>query len=181
MEIRRVMAAGAVGVALVASGVGCGAITDKATEKATEKVIEESSNCEDVDIDTGGGFSGNCDGESIDVDVDGDAELPEGWPAELAPPEGAKIVFATNTSGTLSVTAGLDGEVDAVTDGIATQLEEAGYTVDDQSSADNGGVATASIRATSDAYQALVAVTEVENGLDGNLTISYTLTPPTGG
>lgn len=176
MEIRRVVAAGAVGLALVASGVGCGKVADKVAEEA----VERNSNCTDVDIDSGnGGFSGTCDGQELDANASGEAELPDSWPADLALPEGAKIVLATDQGGQITVTAGLDGELAAVTDGIESQLEAAGYTIEDSTSADNGGTASASIRATGPDHEALVAVTDTANAVDGNLTIVYTLTPPT--
>lgn len=181
MEIRRTIAAGTLALAFVSSGIGCGAAADKVAEKATERAVEEaiegSGDCENVDIDQDGGVSAECNGQDIDVDAGGDAELPESWPGELAPPDEAKLVFASESNGTLTATAGLDGELAAVTDGITGQLEAAGYTIDDETTADAGGFASSSIRATGDAYQAFVAVTEVENAVEGNLTISYTLTP----
>jgi len=176
MEIRRAMAAGAVGLALVASGVGCSKVADTVAEEA----VERNSTCKDVDIDSGGsGLSGNCDDQEFDLNAGGEAELPDAWPADLALPEGAKIVLATDQAGQITVTAGLDGELGAVTDGIVAQLEGAGYTIEDETTTDNGGSASASVRATGPDHQALVAVTDTANAVDGNLTIIYTLSAPT--
>lgn len=182
MEIRRTLAAGAIGLAFVAGGVGCGKAADKVAERSVEEALERSGDCENVDIDADGGVSGECGGESIDVDASGDAELPDGWPEGLAPPEGANIVFSSETGGSLSVVAGIDGEVGAVADGITAQLEEAGYTIEDESSADSGGIQSATIRATGDEYEALIAVTDATNAANerGNITVNYTLTPSTG-
>ena len=94
MMVRRGVAAGLVGLALVVGASGCG----KIGEKVAEEAIERNCDCENVDINTDeGGFAGNCDGQEIDANVSGNAELPDDWPADLAPPEGLRILSSTAT------------------------------------------------------------------------------------
>lgn len=175
MRVRRGAAAGLVGLALVVGASGCG----KVSEKIAEEAVERNSDCENVDIDaSGGGFSGNCGGVDVDGNLSGDAELPDGWPSELAPPEGLQIVAATATdtpTRTLSVTGSLDGEVAAVYEGIKTQLTEAGYTIDSDSLTDAGSGQSGALTATGPEYTASVVVAEVANALEGNVTVNYTL------
>lgn len=171
MQLKRSALAGLVALGLVMGGSACG----KAAEKVAEEAIEQNSDCENVDL-SDAGASGECGGESFDVNADGDAELPEGFPADLAPPADAQITFSTSSDGNFSVIAGLDGDRASVTDGIVSQLEAAGYTIDNQSEADSGAGATSTVTATGADYTANVVVTEVENAVEGNLTVAYTLT-----
>lgn len=182
MRIKRTTTAGAVALALLLAG-GCGAVAEKATEKAAEKAIEADGNCENVDLDLdsgGGGVSADCGGESIDIDAGGGASLPDGFPADLAPPAEANIIFATSSGDGFTVTAGLDGDIDAVFEGIKTQLTDAGYTIDNEASTDAGGTQTRNVLATGSEYSANVTVTDTANAAEGNLSVSYILATVTG-
>jgi hypothetical protein len=175
MDVRRGVAAGLVGLALLAGTTGC----SKIGEKVAEEAIEQNSNCENVDINTDeGGFAGNCDGNDIDANLAGDADLPEGWPSELAPPEGLKIVTSNATDTpirSLNVIGSLDGDVATVYEGIKTQLTAAGYTIDTDSLADGPTGPAGTLAATGPEYTAAVSVSEIANALDGNVTVTYTL------
>ena len=176
MDVRRGVAAGLVGLALLAGTTGC----SKIGEKVAEEAIEQNSNCEGVDVDIEeGGFSGNCDGQDIDANASGNADVPDGWPAELAPPEGLRIVTSNATDTpvrTLNVIGSLDGDVTAIYEGIKTQLTTAGYTIDSDALSDGPTGPVGTLAATGAEYTAAVSVSEVANALDGNVTITYTLT-----
>lgn len=177
MDIRRGMAMGLVGLALVVGSTGC----SKIGEKVAEEAIEQNSNCEGVDVDVEeGGFSGTCDGQDIDANVSGNADLPEGYPAEVAPPEGFAIISATGTAGeSYDVFGSIDGEVDAVYESVKTQLTDAGYTVDAATDtlAEGPTGTVGNFTATGPEFAVNVTVSEVtQASLDGNITVNYVLT-----
>lgn len=177
MDVRRGVAASLVGLALLAGATGC----SKIGEKVAEEAIEGNSNCEGVDVDIEeGGFSGTCDGQDIDANASGDADLPTDWPAELAPPEELQIISATGTDTpvrNLAVTGSLDGEVAAIYDGIKAQLTEAGYTIDADALSEGPTGPSGTLTATGPEWTASVVVTEDVSGvLEGNVSLTYTLT-----
>lgn len=176
MDVRRGVAAGLVGLALLAGTTGC----SKIGEKVAEEAIEQNSNCEGVDVDIEeGGFSGNCDGQEIDANASGNAELPSDWPTDLAPPEGFAIETSTATDSpirSLNVIGSVDGDVTAIYEGIKAQLTEAGYTIDADSLADSGIGPSGTLSATGPEWTASVVVTEDVSGvLEGNVSVTYTL------
>lgn len=175
MEIGRTVVAGAMGLALLV-GTGCGAIAEKATEKA----IEQSSGCTDVDIDADGGVSADCEEGQFDIGVGGGAALPSDWPAELAPPSDATIATAFSDGREMHVSAGLDGDLDAVAGGIKAQLEAAGYTIENEATSDVGGQRSATLSAEGPDFRATVVVSDVANATEGNLTIVYSLSATSG-
>lgn len=177
MDITRTLAAGALGLVLLTGAAGCGAVAEEAGERIAEEAVEQNSDCSDVEIDSEGGFSGTCGGDQIDVDASGDAGLPDAWPAELAPPDRAQVITSTDTDGSLALTYGLDGEVAAVADEVKAQLEAAGYTIDDDTAAQSAGSTSASVSATGPEYSADVVITDVQNAVEGNITVVYTLLP----
>ncbi len=186
MRTTRVVAAGAVALALVVGGAGCG--------KVAEKVAEKASGCEDIDA-SGDEVGANCDGVSAGVDADGNVAvtdedgnsfdasadgtgaLPDEWPADLAPPEGAGIVSSTVTDANLSVTAGLDGDVGEVYEGIKTQLEAAGYTIDYDTVSDSGAGQVGSVAASGPEWDANVNVSTNNGDTSlGSVLVVYSLT-----
>ncbi len=174
MRVRRGVA-GLMGLALVVGASGC----SKVGEKIAEEAVERNTNCSNVDIDASeGGFSGNCEGQDLDVNASGNAELPDGWPADLAPPEGFNIVTSQASSNptVLNVIGGLDGEVGAVYEGVKTQLTAAGFTIDDDSLTDGPSGQVGLLTATGAEFRADVSVSEVANAVEGNITVTYTLT-----
>lgn len=176
MDVRRGVAASLVGLALLAGTTGC----SKIGEKVAEEAIENNSNCEGVDVNIEeGGFSGNCDGQDIDANVSGNADLPDGYPAELAPPEGFSIISATGSATpvqTYDVFGSIDGEVEAVYEQIKTQVTEAGYTIDPNtdSLAEGPTGTVGNFVAAGPEYSVNVTVSEVtQAALDGNITVNY--------
>lgn len=108
---------------------GCGSdksVSERLAEKATEKAIE-SGGGKDVDIDV--------DGDEVKIkSKDGDAtfsnstKLPEGWPDDIAMPDGTKLASATriNADGeTMLNASGVVKGADAqqVADHFAAQFE----------------------------------------------------------
>lgn len=176
MSVRRGVVAGLVGLALVVGASGCGRIGEKVAEEA----IERNSDCENIDINSDeGAVSGSCSGDDFDANVSGNAELPDGWPTDLAPPEGFAIVTSTASDSpvrTLNVIGSLDGDVTAVYEGIKTQLTDAGYTIDTDSLADAGSGLSGALAATGPEYTAAVTVSEGVTALEGNVSVTYTLT-----
>ena len=194
MRTKRAMAAGAVALALVVGGAGCGAIAEKATEKAVEK----ATGCEDIDA-SGEQVGAECDGvsanvdadgnvavtdedgNSIDASADGSAALPEGWPAELAPPADARITSATVSGDDLGLTAALDGDVAEVFSAIKGQLEQAGYTIESDTVADAAEGTVASATASGPDLDATVSVTSnVGDTSLGSVLVVYNLTRAAG-
>jgi hypothetical protein len=145
-----------------------------------EEAIERNSNCEDIDINADeGAVSGSCEGEDFDANASGNAELPEGWPTDLAPPEGFQIVTSTASDTpvrTLNVIGSLDGEVATVYEGMKAQLTAAGYTIETDSLAEGPTGPAGTLAATGPELTAAVSVSEVANALEGNVTVTYTLT-----
>lgn len=172
MRTTQAMTAGAVALALVVGGAGCGAVAEKATEKAVEK----ASGCEEIDA-SGDQVGAECDGvsanldsegnvavtdeegNSLDASADGTAALPEGWPEDLAPPEEARITSATVSDGDLGVTAALDGDVDEVFAGVKGRLEQAGYTIESDTVTDAGEGTVGSVTASGPDFDATISVT----------------------
>jgi hypothetical protein len=79
--------------ALVLSVSSCGNIAEKVAEKAIEKTIESAIGT-DVNIDT------SDDGVKISTDsgevqVGGDAKIPEGWPADAPVYPDVKVTYAS--------------------------------------------------------------------------------------
>lgn len=176
MDVRRGVAVGLVGLALVIGGAGCG----KVGEKVAEEAIERNTDCKDVDIDAGeGGFAGDC-GElgDIDVNASGNGELPDGYPAELAPPEGTEIITAVGNPDPVQsydVFGTVVGEVAGVYETVKTQVTAAGYTIDTDSLAEGPTGPVGNLTATGPEYTAVVTVSEVATD-DGEVSINYVLT-----
>ncbi|QYG92944.1 hypothetical protein HC251_11225 [Iamia sp. SCSIO 61187] len=176
MDVRRGVAAGLVGLALVAGTAGCG----KIGEKVAEEAIERNSDCEDIDIDADeGAVSGSCSGDGFDASVSGDAELPAEWPADLAVPEGLAIVTSTSTDTpvlSLNVVGSVDGEVPAVYETIKTQLTAAGFTIDTDSLAEGPTGPSGTLAATGPELTAAVVVADNVSGIGGPVSVTYSLT-----
>lgn len=176
MRVRRSAAAGLVGLALVIGASGCG----KITEKVAEEAVERNSDCKDVDIDSSeGGFSGNCGGDDIDLNASGNAELPEGYPAELAPPEGTEIISGTGTGDPVNfnVFGTLQGDVATVYEEAKAQVEGAGYAIEaaTDSLADGPTGTVGNFTAANDQYIVNVTVAEVATE-DGEVSVNYAVT-----
>ena len=175
MDVRRGVAAGLVGLALLAGATGC----SKIGEKVAEEAVERNSDCENVDINTDeGGFAGNCNGNDIDANISGNADLPDGYPAELAPPEGYEIISSTGTATpvqTYDVFGTMVGEVGTVYEQVKTQLTDAGYTVDTDSLAEGPTGPVGNFTATGPDYTAVVTVSEVATD-DGEISVNYAVT-----
>ena len=127
MRNGRRVAAGAFAALLMVSG--CSKVAEKAAEKAT--------GCKNIDVNNGGG-NVNCNGQNANIDVNGNAKLPSGFPAELAPPKGTKIYSAVSNKGTdgrtvFSITASVQGEPKAIAAGLVKQFKDAGYTIQSNS------------------------------------------------
>lgn len=196
MEITRTLVAGAMGLALVVGGVGCGAAAEKAAEAATDRALDdaaEQAGCEELDVDPDGSVSGSCDDVDFAADADGDvsvesdtggygigsgADLPEGWPADLAVIEGLDVLYATSDSLGLNVTGNLDGDLTEIADQVRSDVEAAGFTISVDETGDEGdGRMATHITATNDTYEARLAITETPNDPRGNILVVYFLEP----
>jgi len=195
MEITRTLVAGAMGLALVVGGVGCGQAAEKATEEAVEEAaeaaVEESGDCEEVDIGSDGSFSGSCNGTDIETEADGDvdvsseeggfgigsgADLPEGWPADLEVIEGLELSISADDEFGLGVNGNMDGDLTETADQVRADIEAADFTLEDEVTEDEGdGRMSTSFVATNAEFEARIAVTETPNDPHGNLTIAYYL------
>ena len=183
MNVRRGAAAGLVGLALAVGSAGCGGLADKAADKVAEKAVEANTGCTDVDIDSSnGGVSANCEGEDFNVSAGGEASLPDAWPSDLAPPADLKIVAANTSSNptAMTVIGSLDGDVNSVYDAIKAQVTAAGYTIESDNVTDVGGSPTGTLVANGSEWTVAVAVSNVANALEGDVTVTYTLTEAAG-
>jgi hypothetical protein len=178
MDVRRGVAAGLIGLALLAGTTGC----SKIGEKVAEEAVEANTDCKDVDIDAGGGdagFTGTCGNDEISANVGGDAELPSEWPTDLALPDGFQIstgVATGTTVRTLDVVGSVDGDVPTVYETVKTQLAAAGFTIDVDSLAENAPTGAAgTLAATGPVFTAAISVSETVGPLPGTVTVTYSL------
>lgn len=189
MGIKRT-AAGLVAAALVLGLSACGAVADKASETAGEKLAEkaiedQTGGSADVDISDGGVKISDGEGGTYEVDADGNVsgssgdgnyqmgegtELPEGWPAELAPPSGAEIVSAISSGDSQSVVANIDAPIRDVYEGLKGQLTDAGYDVSSDNYTSSDGGDFAALSATGTDYE--VVVTLSTDGAGGSGTVA---------
>ena len=138
---------------------------DDVADNIAEKAIEQSGGG-DIEIDSEDGKVTYTDEEGneseIDVSGAGSAELPDGFPEDLAPPDSVRIISSsTNTVNgvqSMFVLAEADGTVDELFEGIKSQLGDAGYEIvsETNSSTSDGG------------YSGIVA----EGDYDVNVSIS---------
>ncbi|MCU1497573.1 MAG: hypothetical protein JWM47_1526 [Acidimicrobiales bacterium] len=183
---------GILGVAaLLVLGSGCGKVAEKAAEKATEKAIEDQTGGDaKVDLDSGKVKVDDGRGGTMEVDGNGNLEvtdkdgntsvssgdgtgLPAGWPEELDPPEGTKIITASSTDGALSVSGTLDASVREVLDGLKAQLTGAGYEISGDNFGEASGTSYGNITATGDDYVVSATVGDGGASTDGTfVTIS---------
>jgi hypothetical protein len=159
-------------LALSLGGAACGGGDDVADKIAEEAGVStnEQGNVAVTDKD------GN------EVEVGSDVDLPDDWPDDLPLPDGTKVISASSNDQTgFVVSAGLDGDVTEVGDEIKGTLEDAGYTIDSDTSSNAGGIEVRYLGATGPEYMATVTVSDSPAGADvGNLTLGYTLTPAQG-
>ncbi|HEX7135414.1 MAG TPA: hypothetical protein VF228_22755 [Iamia sp.] len=168
------MAAGLVGLALLAGTTGC----SKIGEKVAEEAIEQNSNCEGVDVDVEeGGFSGTCGDEQIDANVSGEGELPDGYPADVAPPEGYEIITAVGSTDPIQsydVYGTIAGDVAGIYEDVKATFTAAGYTIDVDSLAEGPTGPVGNFSATGPDFTAAVTVSEVATDA-GEVSVNYVL------
>jgi uncharacterized lipoprotein len=109
------------------------------------------------------------------------ADLPEGWPAALAPPGTVTLVSSSTSSADGETKLFVTGESTAAFDqlytGVKSQLEAAGFTItnDIGPGTEGGTPGFAGVEAASDAFAASISISE-DTGTK-KVTILYTLTP----
>lgn len=128
MKGRRGTFVGAVAALLL---VGCsgasetvgGAIVgdEEAVEEGVERMIEEQA---------------AQDGATIDVEIDGGAQIPDTWPASVPAPEGELLIVAAEGGGHALVAR--VASADAARDYVDA-LESAGFDVVNETSIEDGG------------------------------------------
>lgn len=175
---RKLAALSVVPLAFAFVGTACSG--DDVADKITEKAIEQGSGG-DVDIDSEDGKITYKDDEGnetqIDVNADGDASLPDGFPADLAPPDNVSIISSsTNTVNgvkSLFVLGETDASMDDMFEGIKNQLDGAGYTIVSETNSSSADGGYAGIVAEGD-YDVNVSISS-----DGSTTsISFSVTEP---
>jgi len=160
----RKVTAAAFAVLLLATGCG------KIAEKATEKVAEKATGCKDIDVNQSGG-SATCNGTGANVDANGKAKLPDGFPKELAPPSGSKVYSALSNkdadgNATYVVTASLDGSAKDVAARLKQQLGDAGYEITDDGLSEGSEGVGGSISAHNDTYEVRASFGQNATGKD---------------
>ena len=182
MGIERKVAAAGLAIGLVLVGAGCGGGSE-AGDKLAEKILEENGGG-DVDINSDEGSYKFTDenGNTFEGSVDGEgASLPDGWPSDLAPPDGVKIVTASSNAvdgkATMSVLAEAGGTVEEWATGLKSQLTDAGYTIDNDTSTSGSDGSYAGLSASGD-YDVFASVSDGSD--EGTVTITVTLSEPAG-
>jgi hypothetical protein len=173
MRIDRKLLAAGMAASLVFVGSACGKVAEKATEKAIES---QSGGDVDLDTDSGAVKYTDGDGNSTNVDVNGSgADLPEDWPADLAPPDAVRLTIAnTQADGSMTAIGEADGTIDDYLDGLKSQVEAAGYEIDGDSSIAVDATDYAGFNATGADYKLTAALATSEAG---KVSITLTLQP----
>lgn len=83
-RMRLLAAAALVAASLTATLTGC----QQAAEKAAEEAVKQGTGIDDVDINDDGI---TVEGTEGTLSIDGGDELPEGWPSQIALPDGGTI------------------------------------------------------------------------------------------
>lgn len=189
MGTLRGTAVSAIAALLLLVGSACGSAAEKAGEKAGEKLAEKAIEDQtggnaDVDVSDGGVKISDGEGGTYEVDSEGNVsgssgdgsyqmgegtELPDGWPEELAPPSGAKIVSAITSGDTMSVTANIDSPIRDVYEAVKGQLTDAGYKLSNDTYSLSDGGDFASVAGTSDAFEVVVTIATDSAGGSGSV------------
>lgn len=164
----------AVGLVLVVGGFGCRQVAryaaEDASDRITDRAVDESYEytAPDIDIDAGDDAT----------EIGAGADLPEGWPAELGLVEDLDVLYTTADTLGLNVTGNVDGDLATTARAIETDLVDAGFTVDDEVTSDEGdGRSSTVVTATGPEHTGTVTLTETPNDPHGSLTIVYLLLP----
>ncbi len=164
---------------LVVGASGCGGDGgDKLADKLAEKAAEEAGGGNvDINSEDGKVTFEDDNGNSFEM---GSAELPDGWPVDLAPPDSVTIVSAsTNTLNgqkSQNVTGVTDGTVAELASALKDQVTNAGYEVtnENQFSGTDGDFAT--MTASDGATNLIVTISQGDlEGDDSKVTISFSL------
>ena len=141
--------------------------------EAPELASEEPAGGRDVDVDADGNVTVT-DEDGSTTEFGTGAELPDGWPADLAPPGSVDILTTSSgsTDGrtTLLLTAESEGAVGDLYASFKAQLEGAGYTI----TGDSSGEGYASLTADGNGFQANVSLVAEVSGA-GKTSIVFSL------
>lgn len=167
MTDMRTKVAGAVAALILGIGLaGCGGgdETVVATDDGTVSVDQDENRIE-IETDEG----------SATITGQGSGELPDGWPSEVAVPEGATITGGMAMTGQdqKGWTASLsfpDASAKDVMAQFASSLEDAGFTTEGTYSSEDSSVSSF----TSDSYQVSVLVAAEGSGSIATVTVSTT-------
>ncbi len=163
MDIRRTVVAGAIGLALVAGGIGCGGSDEKGSDETPPTVPDEATG------------PSSTDWETVDADGDGEADLPPNWPADFVLPERAKLARATSLNGQLYVGGTIDGELDVVTAELSAVMEAAGFFIYEEIKTPEEDQVATTTRSIDDEYDVMIVVADVASAPEGQLTFNLTL------
>jgi len=169
-------ASGALLLLLGASACGADEVAERAAESAVERAIEDAASSEGVDVDIDS-EDGSVSIESSDgTFTSGMGNLPQGFPEDIPVADGEILQGASSDgNGTTGwfVTVTVDQPGDQALAEAGAALEDAGYSVGDNSAGMEGL-----------SYQQYVGseweiiLGAADNGEGGTL-LSYTVTPPT--
>lgn len=179
MGMERKLAAVGLAAGMVVFGAGCGGGSDSA-DNAAEKLIEESTGGDvEVNSDDGSYTFTDEDGNTYEASTDGEgAALPDDWPADLAPPDDVTIVTASSNTvdgkQSMTVLAEAEGTVEEWAGGIKSQLEEAGYTIENDTTTSGTDGDYAGLSASGE-YDVFASVTTSSDS-EGKVTMTLTLT-----
>jgi hypothetical protein len=159
---RHTVAGAALAASLVLVGAA-GCSSEDAGEKAGERLAEEMMGG-DVDINAEDGSVKLTDEEGNTSEYGSGAELPEGWPSDLALPDGVTILGSStrteNGVETMFVTGESETSLDDLYEQIKKQLTDAGYEIVNDSNMSSSSGGFASVEATGDEYTANVTISE---------------------
>jgi hypothetical protein len=174
VNVQKVVSA-VVGLVIVVGGFGCRQIarnaSDDVADRVADRAVEQSYDWSGPDIDTG----------DDSTDIGSGADVPEGWPADLGLVEDLDVLYTTADALGLNVTGNVDGDLAATARAIEMDLVDAGFTVDNEVTADQGdGRSSTVVTATGPEHTATVTLTETPQDPHGALTIVYLLVPTAG-
>lgn len=120
---------------LLLTGAGCGSGGGDAS--TTTSTQADQGNEGSVELHDGKIQVSDGEGSNFEVDSEGDADVPDGFPSDLEVPGTTKVLLANSTAADgkdlVSITVELDGSVSDVFAVYKDQLTGAGYAIDSDS------------------------------------------------
>ena len=150
---------------------GCGTIAEQVAEEA----VEQAAGGGELDINADDGEI-SFENEEGSFSLGGDGELPEGFPDELPVPGDLSVLSSMggNSDGDSSfvVNGQVSGDLTATYEDLRGQLEDGGFSVDNESTFSSGDQETRSMQFEGNGWRGAVSVA---TGPEGETVVTYTV------